>query len=170
MNQLYARLIDRAFQYLENITGIDFQKTTNANLSDIDFTDNRYFLVLAAILCDSVAQWLIFQVVSPGAALVIGPVLMFTLASLVCTRGDGSLAVQPVPERAELVGRQEAVADVQRRLVHHIGNVALCFLVIFTERRLKLPHVELDFHWLCHSKTLSVSMFPHKSLVVLKVQ
>lgn len=41
VNQLYARLIDRAFQYLENITGIDFQKTTNANLSDIDFTDNR---------------------------------------------------------------------------------------------------------------------------------
>jgi hypothetical protein len=33
-------------------------------------------VVLAAILCDAIAQWLIFRVVSPGAALVIGPVLI----------------------------------------------------------------------------------------------
>ncbi len=33
-------------------------------------------VVLAAILCDAIAQWLLFRVVSPGAALVIGPVLI----------------------------------------------------------------------------------------------
>lgn len=33
-------------------------------------------LVLVAVLLDAVSQWLIFRVVSPGAALVIGPILI----------------------------------------------------------------------------------------------
>lgn len=33
-------------------------------------------VVFAAILCDAIAQWLLFRIVSPGAALLIGPVLI----------------------------------------------------------------------------------------------
>lgn len=40
-------------------------------------------VVLAAVLCDAVAQWLLFHVVSPGAALVIGPVLISAPYALV---------------------------------------------------------------------------------------
>ena len=47
-------------------------------------------VVLAAILCDAIAQWLLFRVVSPGAALVIGPVLIcapYALARALANRG-----------------------------------------------------------------------------------
>jgi hypothetical protein len=47
-------------------------------------------VVLAAILADSVSQWLIFRVVSPGAALVIGPLLIsapYAIARSLTNRG-----------------------------------------------------------------------------------
>jgi hypothetical protein len=47
-------------------------------------------VVLAAILCDAIAQWLIFRRVSPGAALLIGPVLIsapYALARSLVNRG-----------------------------------------------------------------------------------
>ena len=47
-------------------------------------------VVLAAVLCDAIAQWLLFRVVSPGAALVIGPVLIcapYALARALANRG-----------------------------------------------------------------------------------
>jgi hypothetical protein len=51
-------------------------------------------VVLAAVLCDAVAQWLIFRVVSPGAALVIGPVLIsapYAVARSLANRGARAL-------------------------------------------------------------------------------
>lgn len=47
-------------------------------------------VVLAAILCDAVSQWLLFRVVSPGAALLIGPVLIlapYSVARALTNRG-----------------------------------------------------------------------------------
>jgi len=52
-------------------------------------------VVLAAILCDAVSQWLIFRAVSPGAALVIGPVLIsapYAVARSLANRAGRALA------------------------------------------------------------------------------
>lgn len=39
LNSLYQELAEQVFQYLGNITGIEFQQTTDYYLSDIDFSD-----------------------------------------------------------------------------------------------------------------------------------
>ena len=54
-------------------------------------------VMLAAILCDAVAQWLIFRAVSPGAALLIGPVLIsapYAVSRALTNRGAGLAAAR----------------------------------------------------------------------------